>query len=88
MKRHVIEGTWTGYTSSQEHVVHRVVTTRPKFVEWVRDTYGITYTDGTKLLLTVRPCKPREHVKEIHAYDSLIDQCFREGVASVAELSS
>jgi hypothetical protein len=79
-QRFVLEGEWTGYHSGQARIVHRTVETHDRFPR------SILYTDGTCLLLTVRPAQPREKVKEIHGYDSLISDCVRKGVASVAAL--
>ena len=85
-KRYVIEGEWSGYRSSQQRVVHRVVTTRKDLIEWCDKTWGIVFTDGTSLNLTVRPALPREKVKQIHGYDSLISDCVCHDVSSVAKL--
>lgn len=68
-KRYVLEGEWTGYKASQRRVVHREVTTTPKQFEHLRT---IEYTDGTSLILSLRPCEPRERVKENHGYTTLI----------------
>ncbi len=84
--RFVIEGEWSRYTSSQQRVVHRVVTDRQDIVEWVRKTHAIRYTDGTSLVLSVRPCTFREKVVEIHGYDLLIDKCRLAGCDSVQAL--
>lgn len=86
LARHVIEGVWSGYTSSQSHVVHREVSTSRALIEWARETYAISFTDGTSLNLSVRPCKPRERVIEKHGYTSLIRDCHYYNVTSVAEL--
>jgi len=86
--RFIIEGEWSGYTSSQQRVVHRKVYpgSRKKLRAWAEKTYGIQYTDGTMLYLTVRDCKPRERVKENLGYTSLIEDCFYADVMSVAAL--
>lgn len=86
--RFIIEGTWTGYTSSQSRVVHRTVhpVAFKALRAWAENTKSITYTDGTRLILSVRDCKPYEKVIEIHGYSSLIDQCARANVDSVAAL--
>lgn len=87
-KRFVIEGEWSGYRSSQQRVVHRQAYPggRKKFREWAEKVGGIRYTDGTMLYLIVRDCKPRERVKEIRGYTSLIEDCFYYEVASVSAL--
>ena len=79
-KRHVIEGTWSGYSSGQRRVAHRVVTTLPGLYEHLRT---IIYTDGTTLRITVRPCTHREKVAEIHGYCDLIDKAARLKQATV-----
>ena len=84
--RYVIEGEWSGYSSHQQHVVHRTVTDRKDIADWAKAARFIAYTDGTKLYLTVRECKPREKVREIHGYDDLIDECRMEKVNSVEAL--
>ncbi len=66
MKRYILEGTWSGYTSGQRRVVHRQVIHKPVTLSCIR------YTDGTTLIIDVRPALPRERVKEIHGYTSLI----------------
>jgi hypothetical protein len=84
-QRFVIEGEWLGYRSSQDRIVHRTVHpgSFKKLRAWAEKTYGITYTDGTRLALSVRDCKPRERVAEIHGYTSLIQDCAHYDVTSV-----
>lgn len=65
-KRYILEGTWSGYRSSQRRVVHRQV------IRKLVSLSCICYTDGTKLDISVRPAKKGERVKEIHGYTSLI----------------
>ena len=88
MKRYVIEGTWSGYTSSQERVVHRTVhkASFKKLRAWVESNHAIYYTDGTALYLSVRDAKPRERVKEIKGYVSLISDCAHYNVNHVSDL--
>jgi hypothetical protein len=89
-RRFVIEGEWIGYRPSQDHVVHRSVhphnLTRLK--QWAENVHAITFTDGTSLRITVRDCKFREKVQQIHGYDSLIEECFFHGVNSVEALAA
>jgi hypothetical protein len=89
-KRFVIEGTWTGYTSAQQRICHREVTTDKKLVDRLRQLHKIVYTDGTSLLIHVRHAEPRERIKEILGYRSLIrDASKRDGnVVLVSELAS
>lgn len=82
-KRFILEGEWSGYRSEQRRVCHRtVITNKDDF----NNLTSIAFTDGTTLDLTVRPCLPRERVKQIHGYDSLISKCIAHGVSSVKEL--
>ncbi|WP_369050483.1 hypothetical protein [Burkholderia gladioli] len=86
--RFIIECTWTGYTSSQQKVVHRSVhpIAEKKLRAWAENTYCIRYTDGTALVLEVRDCKPRERVDVRAGYMKLIRDCAHYGVSSVEAL--
>lgn len=86
--RFVIEGEWSGYLPAQTKVVHRVVypARRKMLRAWAERSHAITYTDGTRLVLSVRNCKPRERVQEIHGYTSLIEDCSHYSVCSVQAL--
>ena len=88
MKRFIIEGTWSGYNSGQRRIVHCTVHTASykKLRAWAEKTSAIYYTDGTSLNITVRNTKPRERVKEIRGYVSLISDCAHYDVNSVAHL--
>lgn len=87
-KRFIIEGEWSGYRSTQRRVVHRTVhpASSKKLKAWAKKTTVILYTDGTGLHLTVRDCLPRERVKEIRGYVSLINKCMLYDVNSVHAL--
>ena len=89
-KRFIIEGIWSGYTSAQSRVVHRQVYAgvRKKLRAWADGAGCIVYTDGTSLRLSVRDCKPRERVKEVRGYTSLIEDCAFHNVNAVAALPS
>lgn len=86
--RFVIEGEWSGYTSAQQRVVHRQVypAGRKRLRAWAERTHAIHYSDGTSLILSVRDCKPRERVKEVRGYSSLIEDCAYHDVSSVNDL--
>ena len=86
--RFVIEGTWSGYSSSQERVVHRTVhgSSWKKLRAWAEKTHAIRYSDGTCLYLTVRDCKPRERVQQVMGYSQLIEECAYHDVSSVDAL--
>ena len=77
--RYILEGEWSGYTSAQRHVVHREVITSEKRAERLRQMHGIRYTDGTMLTLWLREARPREVVREINGYSSLIREAERAG---------
>ena len=82
--RFVLEGTWRGYRSEQDRVVHREVVkaNRKVYLAWLQKTFCIRYSDGTTLELHVRPAKPRERVDERLGYKSLIGDCFHQNVTS------
>lgn len=80
--RYVLEGEWTGYTSSQQRVVHREVVTG-KRVDRLRNLRTIVYTDGTSLLLHLRPARFREQVHEMDSYGSLIRDAEKIGKSRV-----
>ena len=86
--RFVVEGTWSGYTSSQSRVVHRSVhkPAERKFRAWAEQAGPIQYTDGTCLFLRVRDCKPRERVEVRNSYGRLIRDCFYADVYRVEDL--
>jgi hypothetical protein len=91
MSRFVIEGTWSGYTSSQRRVVHRTVhkASEKRLRAWLSKHSAISYTDGTFLSLSVRDCKPHERVKGIFdGYGSLIRECVWHDVSSVHALQA
>jgi hypothetical protein len=85
--RYVLEGTWSGYHSGQRRVVHRTVIAefQAKQIKEQGLSY-IEYSDGTHPDLNIRVAVPRERVKEIHDYDSLIGDCLHYKVNSVVAL--
>jgi hypothetical protein len=80
--RYVIEGEWTGYTSTQRRVVHREVVDA-KRGERLKRLHAIVYTDGTSLLIRVREAKPREKIERIDGYGSLIREAEAKGGSRV-----
>lgn len=86
--RYVLEGEWSGYTSSQRRVVHREVITAPKRVARLQEMHGIRYTDGTMLTLWMREAKPREKIVPLNSYGSLIREAEAKGgtVVNVSDL--
>jgi len=69
--RYVLEGIWSGYNSSQKQPCHRTVTKSPNLY---KDIHSVVFTDNTWMSVSLRPCKPREKVIEIHGYDSLFNE--------------
>lgn len=85
--RYVLEGEWTGYHSGQRRVVHRTVVSEQKAKRISEQKlFWIGYSDGTSLMLNLRPAKPRERVQQIHGYDSMIDDCLHYKVSGVMDL--
>lgn len=83
MSRYVLEGEWSGYTSSQQRVVHREVVSK-KLADQAKQLHNIVYTDGTSLYVRVREAKPREQIQHIdHAYGSLIREAIAKGGSRV-----
>ncbi len=85
--RHLIEGTWSGYRSSQERVVHRETTTEPWLIKALLGHYrSILYTDGTRLALTIRPLRKGERrPPDLLSYRELIRECALRNIWSVQE---
>ena len=84
---HCIEGEWSGYTSSQQRVVHREYTSKLDRAEAVKKLGAIRYTDGTSLYLRVYPVKSKESIMPgIDGYSSLIDKAVRTGITDVAKM--
>ena len=85
-RRFVVECVWSGYHSGQRHPVHREVTLNPKRYEGIT---GVVFTDGTTMSVVVRPCEPREKVREIHGYGRLLNDAAAlglKGYVRVADL--
>jgi hypothetical protein len=80
--RYVLEGEWTGYTAAQQRVVHREVITARR-AERLMGLREIVYTDGTLLLVRVRPAEPYEKVTPILGYRELIRDAEAHGGARV-----
>lgn len=75
--RYVTECTWNGYHSGQARVVHRTVHQRKSPF---RDITCIQFTDGTTMDVETRPALPREKVKVINGYSSLLMDFFCRGM--------
>ena len=82
----MIEGTWLGYRSSQDQIIFRAFYPK-KFTDQVSKICPvITFTDGTRLLLTISDAKPSKKRKVIHNYEDLIRRCVTHGVDNVTKL--
>ena len=90
--RHEITGEWSGPASpagDYTRIVHREVTKDAALVEFVRQHDRILYTDGTCLILSVRPLAKGERARPPKlGYSTLIRDCARFGVSSVAEVQA
>ena len=83
MTRYVLEGEWTGYSTSQRKVVHREVVKNDKRALRLKGLHAIVYTDGTSLILRIREADPSERVTEINGYGSLIREAEATGRSRV-----
>ncbi len=80
----MIEGVWSGYTSSQSRCVHRHYLTDKDEVEKLQT---IRYTDGTALYLSIKEIKDKkELLPDNDNYTSLINQCLKHNIWNVADL--
>ena len=85
--RYILEGEWSVYHSGQRHVVHKTILSNLQFKKINEQKLSyIRYSDGTYLSLRVIGLKSRERIKEIHGYDSLINDCLFYQCNSVDEL--
>ncbi len=82
----MIEGSWSGHRDGR--ITHRHFTTSRREATSAKDLgYGIRYTDGTTLILTVTQCPPyKRRLPVINAYNTLIADCRHYGVNSVDDL--
>lgn len=78
MPRYILEGEWTGYTSAQRKVVHREVIPQARYKP-LSKLHAIRFTDGTSLILSMRPAAARQRVQEVRAYEALIREAERAG---------
>lgn len=82
MTRFILEGTWTGYTSSQSRVCHREILTE-KRADSLRGLHRIVFTDNTSLLISIREAQPREKIVVNNQYGSLIREAEQHGGSAV-----
>ena len=89
-QRYILTGEWTGPSSPAgdfNPFQHRECVTEHRLVLWAKDIGRITFTDGTALILRAEPMQKGERFgAPILGYKSLIRDCFRYGVDSVAAL--
>ena len=85
--RWILEGTWSGYRSGQERVCHRRILKSKRSVEFWEPIHAVVFTDGTTMTMTIRECKPREKVTEIHGYDSLLMKFKCRGMTGYCHVS-
>ena len=85
--RWVCEGIWSGYQSSQQRVCHRKVITKKWKMEALKSINTVEYTDGTRLYVTVRTCLPREKVKEIDGYSSMLQEFINAGMKGYVKVA-
>lgn len=87
MTRFILEGTWTGYTSSQSRICHREVISS-KRADRLKTLHKVVYTDGTSLIIHIREAGFREKIVPNHSYRELICDAERHGgsVVKVADL--
>ena len=69
--RWIIEGQWSGYTSSQSHCCYRQIFDEKK-AKAIESMHRIMFSDGTCLYLSARPAKFREKIVEQKSYQRLV----------------
>lgn len=83
----MVEGTWTGYRSSQQRNVHRHYITSQEDANKLSSAYSIRYTDGTSLILTVKKVKNKaELTPKNENYLKLINLCLKYDKWAVEDL--
>jgi hypothetical protein len=83
-KRIITEGTWSGYTGSQAHIVHRTIHNGKSPFRYIT---AIQFTDGTTLGLVHRPAKPRERVAVIDGYTEALWKFRLKGMKGFCRIS-
>lgn len=86
MKRYVIEGEWSGYRSGQRAICHRRVFPQKRAEKFATIT-RVQFTDGTTMTVTIRPAEHREKVKEIPAYDTLLQNFLDLGMSGFCRVA-
>jgi hypothetical protein len=69
-KRFIVEAEWSGYHSGQRRVCHRTVETlfRAGYDALGSHMFG----DGTYMTINVRDAAPRERVRQLNGYGSVL----------------
>lgn len=83
-KRFVVECFWSGYRTNQSRPCHRTVETYK--AEGLSKITSVQFTDGTHMFVSVRPCKLRERVDEIHGYVSLLSKIWARGLSGCVKV--
>ena len=82
-----ITGTWSGYSSSQSRICHRIYITDSQKAEKVEQLHSIRFSDNTSLWISVHQISRKEDLHEENdQYSSLINSCLDQGVNSVIAL--
>lgn len=82
--RYVLEGEWTGYSSSQRRIVHRWVISEKRAKNF--KLRSIVFRDNTSLIISVRPATFREKVDILNSYGDLIWDAEQTGKSRVTVL--
>lgn len=86
--RYIVECVWSGYRPNQSKPCHRRVMPKARALRFAAIS-SVQFTDGTSMSVSVRPAKPREKVKEINGYTSLLNKFLdagKTGFVRVADL--
>lgn len=84
--QYILEGTWSGYTSDQSHIVHREILTSKSAAKKWEGINQIRFTDGTFLFINVRLVKSREKVVQVPGYSLLMSQVLISGLKGTVDI--
>lgn len=83
VKQWILNGTWSGYSSSQTKIVHTAIISAEQY-EKAKHLHTIMYADGTSLSLEFSEYNPNYPVHEKLSYKSLIDEAIKLGKSTVS----
>lgn len=86
--RYVVECVWGG--PSRSWTCHRRVHPKARALRYAQIT-SVQFDDGTSMSVSVRPAKPREKVREINGYTTLLNRFIdagKVGFVRVADLDA